>query len=331
MKAALLSSDANHTHDPPSWNILRRAASPDLHPQNSDVVIIPIFKQSGFKFRDTLPDEIRDKRWVLVDYSEHGWDWSGEETLKFGENTERVYGGFYNEEWRKFDDFVRGNPPALTFCRELLKKDASDKILPIEYPNCLPELGQDSQENFLKRPLEVINVWGRSSEYRMYLHGAIFNGAPVWGYDVITEWSHIDKAVQDNPQTRKWASIHVPHYARIEVEEVQKHVRKAQVSMTPFGAGRKNFRHGEVCADTIMAMPDDGLAWSYPWNEDNSIQLNSIRNSSQAAKFVDLLDEATRRAQLLFPIYAAAMDNARNYQVNTYARRWILGNIEKNL
>lgn len=233
-----------------------------------------------------------------------------------------------NEEYQAFDNFVKENPPILTFQRELLEVDRTDRILPIEYTAWLPEFGGDPKEDFDKRPLAVSYNWGRSSESRVYMHAAIFNNAPRRGYDVVSEFSHVEKAVSENPDSEKWLSVHVPHYARIDVKEVQKFVRMSKIAIIMPGAGVKTFRHGENCGDAIMAIPQDRLAWSYPWTSENSIRLDSAWTSGSLP--VDELCDFLRRKDL-HDIYVNAMENARNYRYETYMRRWVCGNIEKFL
>ncbi|NDH06592.1 hypothetical protein EBX93_11835, partial [bacterium] len=74
------------------------------------------------------------KDYVLADYTEYGWDSKLENTHLFGKNTyEYWYERYAPTEWLKFDNWVAENPPKLYLKRELLLKDKTDNIQPIEY------------------------------------------------------------------------------------------------------------------------------------------------------------------------------------------------------
>ncbi len=227
-----------------------------------------------------------------------------------------------------FDKFAIEHPPILTFQRELLEKDRGERVLPLDYLNWLPEAGNDTKEDFRKRPIEVEFDWGRSHEARMWLHGAIFHRAGKLGYDVVSEFAHLEHALR-NQHPRLWVSVHTPHYARLDVRQLQGIVRRSIITVVMPGAGRKTFRMGERCADAIMAMPRHDLACAYPWNESNSIVLPSAETLKHTDA-VPFLADALMRPDL-YELYCAAMENAQNYRPENYCRRHIAGNVEKFL
>ncbi len=330
MKHTLLSPDAEHRYDPPSWDTIRQMEGRVDSIKEADVVGIPITHRNDFKFRESLGDEIGDKPWVLYDWSEFGWDWTQEDSYLWGYRRMEHPAFRQSKEYRKFDDFVREHPPIMTFQRELLAKDVTDRLQPIEYLNWLRnDHGNDTEEEFKKRPLEVAFNFGRSSETRMWLHGEIFKSAGRFGYDVISEFSHIDKALEDNKTSFKWLSVHVPHYARIDVHDVQKINRKAKVGIILNGAGVKTFRTGETCADFIMAMPKDKLAWAYPWDHSNSIVLPQLTEMSAHEAAEKVRNELMRVD--LYQLYGEAMANAQRYEYATYLRRHVSNQIQKFL
>ena len=285
--------------------------------EQCDVVIVPITHFHWFRFSEENMDKVKGKKWVLVDYSEFGWDWDQETSYLWGRSMLDCPKFGESEHYRKFDQFVRENPPILTFQRELLKKDRADKLIPIEYTSHLQELGAQTNEEFLKRPLEVSYYWGRSSEDRVNVHASIFTSAVINGFDVLTQFNFVEPAIKDNPSSKKWLAVFAPHYARLDVNEVQPIIRKSKATIVMPGCGVKTFRHGESCGDAIMAMPDNNLAWSYPWiSGENCMDLSDLSCG------FDLIDEVR-----LCNIYRSAMENARNYRIDTYLRRWVVGNI----
>lgn len=301
-------------------------------PQSADVTIVPITLFDWYRFNEDQLSQLIGKRWILMDYCEFGWDWDQNTSYLWGQSDEShsmlshhrfKIQSEANDSYRKFDEFVRNNPPILTFQRELLQRDRNERRVPIEYTHWVREYGNDTKEEFLKRKLEVSYNWSRSHEDRLTVHAAIFRYASSFGYDVISEFSHVERALHENVNTPKWLSVHVPHYARIDVHDVQNYIRMSKVTIVMPGCGNKCFRHGEVCCDAIMAMPENNLAWSYPWHMGNSIPMH--HNDLFSIKYI--IDDLN--SEDLYEIYANAMENGRNYRYDTYIRRWIIGNIAR--
>lgn len=330
MRIFIQSPAADNWCDPPVMDILRQIPNRADSLASADVVIVPITFKGDFVFDEELPRKLAGKKWVLVNFTENGWSWDQRQSYLFGHDALMQEALDSNEGYRKFDDFVVHNRPILTFQRELLKKDVSDKVLPIDYLAGLPDRGMASREEFGKRPLEVSFNWGRSHEARMWMHGAIFQSAGRFGYDVVSEFSHVDKAIADNPGSLKWLSVHVPHYARIDVQEVQKVVERSRITVVLGGAGVKTFRHGEVAADAVMAIPRNGLAWAYPWDETNSIQIRPCKMPADAAFCVEQIMNHNMRPDL-YEIYCAAIENSRRYRPDFYLRNHVMAQIEKVL
>lgn len=311
------------------WDFLRQIPDRATDALGADVTIVPISHSHDFRFNEAAMGELGNRKWVLVDMSEFSWDWDQKTSYLWGKDR-LALAKFNNEEYGKFDDFVRKHPPALTFQRELLQSDRSAKVLPIEYTAWLPETGSDTKEDFLKRPLSSLFNWGRSSESRMYLHGAFFTESPLLGYDVISDWSHIEKALKENIcGPMKVASIHVPHFARIDVREAQKFCRISKIGVILWGCGQKTFRDGENCQDFLMARPKSNLAWSHPWDESNSIVLPTCMSAESARDAVKIIISSLSDEDRLYDLYRAACENALEYRFDAYIRRWLLGNIER--
>lgn len=329
MKICIVSPDSDNWIDPPVASLLRHMDGRVDSPSDADVCIVPITYGSHFRFNGL--SQLSGRKWVLVDYSEFGWDWNQQCSYLWG-NGDRMKRECFGShpEYQKLQQFILDNPPILTFQRELLRWDVSDRVLPIEYLSWLPVHGNDTKEDFLKRPLDVSYVWSRSHESRMHVHGAIFQTAGKFGYDVISDFSHVDKAIQDNPSVPKWLSAHVPHYARIDVRDCQNFIRRSKITIAMPGCGVKCFRHGENCGDAIMAMPRNNLAWSYPWTHENSIHLYQDAKYYEHDATTGHIANSLMRPDL-YNIYCAAMDNAQNYRPEAYLRRHVAGNIQKFL
>ena len=154
------------------------------------------------------------------------------------------------------------------------------------------------------------------------VQGEIFQLAAKMGFDVLTQFNFVEPAIRDNQSSKKWLAVFAPHYARLDVNEVQPIIRKSKVTIVMPGCGIKTFRHGESCGDAIMATPYNNLAWSYPWiSGENCLDLSDLQE----------LHASLRDAVKLCNIYRSAMENARNYRIDTYLRRWVVGNILQHL
>jgi len=97
------------------------------------IPIVPISRVNDFKFNTDLL-QVRD--YVLFDMTELSWNTPYEETGThlFGVNSKN-FSEFDTDEWRRFDEWVTDNPPLIYFKRELLSKDVTETVLPIDYFN----------------------------------------------------------------------------------------------------------------------------------------------------------------------------------------------------
>lgn len=208
--------------------------------------------------------------WVLVDYSEFGWDWNQESSYRWGTGERLNSERFQNDDWWMLESFIQKNPPILIFQRELLAKDVSETLLPIEYLNYSPKATPDDAETFARRPIDVVFSWGLSHRARQRVHGDIFRDSQKHGYTVVSQWNHIDSQIRDNNQGGIWCAIHTPHFCRIGGDEMTAWFNKSKIVVAMSGDGVKTFRHGEI-PNSIIVTPKDALAWHVPVN---SLQMN---------------------------------------------------------
>lgn len=274
----------------------------------SDVPIVLVAWAENFKFNKAL---LAIENYVLVCFCEYGWDHNLTDTHIWGKNTEH-FPRYCSEGYRELDEWVKSNPPKLMLKRELLKKDTSDTIKPIEYP-CRHKTFQQTKEEFDARVFSVFNYWGRSHEKRLTLHGNIWVEAGRHGYSVCDNLYQLQHFVHEHGD--KWVTLHIPHYSRIPMEELLQVNGNSKISISFPGAGKKCFRHGESSLNSVMALEKSDLAWSYDWNETNSIQFeigNEIPTIIEALKRDDLYD-----------IYLAGTSNCENYQIGNYVSKYL--------
>lgn len=303
--------------DPPVMKIMSYLQYTDL-----EFTAVVVTKRDGYEFNSEL--EKIEGPWVLFDFIEYGHDWDQKETHLFGVNTFDV---FRREKdamyWFDFCNWVNTHPPLIYFKRELLEKDRTDRILPIEYPcfNPIPE--PQSFEDFCARPIDVSYLWGESHPDRIRLHIQMYDAQSVFNYHLLDNAMHIEGCFNDVPagQRKVWLSQKVPHYARYSIEDVLMIGSASKISVSMPGAGVKCFRHSESPINSVMMKVRDELAWSYPWADHNCI-LTSPRN---------FFGEVEVKPMELYRKYLNGVENCRNYHIDNYIPNYVLKSIKEAL
>lgn len=288
-------------------------------------VNIPILLMTAFRemqLGDSI-NQLKDKKYALVCYSEYGWDWDRKETHIWGKNTENFYHIFGSDDYKRLDDFIKENPPAVIFKRELLEGDNVDNIFPIEFPNWQPAYPLQSKEEFEARPISVFNYWGRSHEARLMFHGDIWRNAAQHGYAVCDNVYYFNQFMAEERNPNKWVTFNIPHYARIPIEQLLAINGLSKLSVSLPGAGVKCFRTtGESLVNSVMVMPKDNLAYSFPFVSG----INCIKFPIPDVRGIENEWNVCRRLRNnldrddLYYIYKNGRETANFYRVDNYAR-----------
>lgn len=303
MKVCIQSPDARDQIDGTVNNNLlahfRERASLD----SADVVIVPISMYHDYQFNPAL--RRISKPVVIVDFMEYEWQWDEPDTHLFGKNTRECR--WLRENWYPFDDWVRERNPIMYFKRELLRKDVSDRVKPVEWGCYLDSGPIQSEEEFNNRRLEVFFTWGYSHISRPVLHGRIFEGINSHGLGVISNYDQFDAHFSHEKTRRNWMTVHTPHFARRSIEEIMRFQRQAKITVSLPGCGRKCFRSTEAPVSSIMALHEDELAWSHDWiHGENCIRLR------KGHEYEDL--EAATRRDDLYKIYLGSQATIDKYR-----------------
>jgi hypothetical protein len=320
----IISPDAKGKMDAPVYNILTEVSSP--------IPIIPITAFSDFIFDEKLYDL---KEWVLADYMELGAnDWDRKETLLWGVNSQK-FNKAQSEEWVKFERFVQKRPPKVYFKRELLLKDMGGNVYPIDFAAFSKLEEVQTKEQFYARPISILNIWGHSHELRRATHGNFFLNSTNKGYGVVDNFYHFERAIKE--YSNIWATICVPHYARLPMNEVFNVQGQSKLSISLPGAGCKCFRHSEASVNSVMVMEDAGLAWSYDWKDGvNCIMfpggkdMEEIKGLKNSWRVIDAIETALENPNL-YEIYLKGIENCRKYYLPEYAKNYIEPIIKKHL
>lgn len=301
---SLIVVDKNGRTDGVAANFLSRI--------NSPIPLVLISKIDGFEFNDQLQ---KLDKYCLVDFSEMGWNYDAEGTINhvWGHNTLLFDSHFdRNKEYNKFCNWVRGNPPTITFKRELLKRDATDYLLPIEFPAWHNPPEFQTKKQFDARPIEAFFFWGRSHEDRLRVHGEFWTNASRGGYSVCDNIYFFNQFMAEE-QGRKRAAFWMPHYGRVDIQEIFKINGLSKISLALWGAGRKTFRHMEASYNAAMLTWNDNLAWTFPWVD--GFNCIMAHNGDEVATINRFLDNPN-----LYDIYRNGVETSRLYFIDNYTK-----------
>lgn len=276
-----------------------------LQQVNSPTPIVLVAWSERFKFNPALRSL---KDYVLADYCEYGYDHKFTESHIWGSNSEK-FPRYYDNEWVEFDNWVKENPPKLFLKRELLKKDVSDRVQAIDYPCFYAARDIQTKNQFDGRPINSFYYWGRSHESRLRLHSNIWKAASEKGFSVCDNLSFFDRFVMEE-QGRKWVTLNMPHYGRIDLKEILGRQLLSKTSIALPGAGVKTFRHCESSVNSVMVKWKDDLAWSFDWNETNCIL-------TEEGKEIEDIFQAIENPNL-YEIYLKGVENSQRYLLPNY-------------
>lgn len=300
---SLIVSDKKGRTDGPAHRMLEQV--------NSPIPIVLMARTAGYRFNEDL---LSLDKYILVEMSEHGWDFDLKDTHVWGRNTEQ-FPHFDNEHYKRFDEFVAGKPPLLTFTRELLKKDVTETHKPIDYP-CWYQVPEPASESeFNNRPISCFYFWGRSHEARPKLHGRMWTEGTENGFSVCDNLAFLDNFMM-NEEGKKIVSVHLPHYYRLDIKELLAVNNLSKTCIALPGAGIKTFRHTEASYNSVMMKWADELAWSYDWTMgENCIETSNGLEILSLTWAIGL--------ERLYEIYKAGVANCRRYQIDNYIRNYI--------
>lgn len=283
----------------------------------SEIPIVVVTRLDDYVFNDDL---LNLDRYIIANYCEFDWNFPWGTTPIFGKNAEQFRDKFPGEEWGKFIEFVNSRSPILTFQRELLKKDVSKRVIPIDYPatNEIPPI--ETREQFENRPIEVFYNWGLSNPMRPKLQGEIWLGSNKYGYSVLDNLPNINLYLKNEPG-RRWLSVNTQWYSRFEMKDVLAVQGLSKLSVALFGSGRKCFRMTEASVNSVMVLPEDNFAWTFEWVDG----FNCIK--FQTDDWVGELN--TYSTSDIYDIYKRGVETCRKYHTSNY-KNYVEKTIKEN-
>lgn len=308
----IITADKNQQSDSAYHSLVKHI--PSKYP------IVMVNWAENFVFNDAL-NGVRD--YVLICFCEYGWSYKITESHIWGVNTKKEgYGDgrYRGNEWDRFDDWVKNNPPKTMFKRELLKKDVSALVKPIDYPCIVESWPLQSKEQFNERPISAFQYWGRSNECRLRIHSEIWMHAFNKGFQPCDNVYYISEYLK-NESGEKWITLWIPHWARIDIGQLMNINAYSKLSLSWPGAGFKCFRTGEAPVNSVLVMYKNDFAWAYDWDETNCILV-------EPGLEIDGI-EAALKMEDLYGIYKNGVLNVEKYRVSNYIKDYIYPLISK--
>lgn len=261
----------------------------------------------NFVFNEAL---LNLKDYVLICFCEYGYDFDLNKSGShiWGVNSEK-FKRYYNNDWVKFDNWVKQNPFKILLKRELLKRDVTPTAQPIEYPCIVDEWPIQSEEEFNSRLVNVFEYWGRSNEMRVRIHGQILMHSYEKGFQVCDNIYYIPYYLAEE-KGEKWITLWIPHYTRVHISELLKINNVSKLSLSWAGAGFKCFRSAEAAVNSVMVMNRNNFAWTFDWNDTNCILVTQGQE-------IEGIERALRNPDL-YKIYKAGVENNKKYMLPNY-------------
>lgn len=310
----IISADATR-YDPTVMNIFQNV--------QSEVPIVLVVRHDNYQFNPALMDI--QGPWIMGDYAEYEWDrYNFTNTHIFGRNTNDFLYRFPGEQWQLFDNWVKDHPPALYLKRELLVKDATDKIVSSTYP-CFTELqSMQLREQFEARPIELFHYFGRSHESRIIFQGNAHLHSSKVGIDVVDNMYYLQGFLNhQGTHNRLWVSLHIPHFARIPLDQLLSIGNLSKFGLSMPGCGKRCFRDSEIATTSIPIFQDSGIDFPFKWVHGE----NCIMYKGEDP--IPAIEEALKRTDL-YEVYLKSQQNIANYQIGNYTR-YIESLIQKSL
>ena len=287
----------------------------------SEVVFLLIVTTDAYVFDESVFAQIEhiDLPVIIFDYSEHSFNTQFDQLFEAIKKL-RVVGWFKRE--LKASHQITGCP-----------------VWPLDFTICrCPDYDSpQSREDFNRRPIDILMVWGYSNLDRVALHGSLMASfehflagpAPALTFEDI-------EFILARKQTCAMTLLYTPEYRRLPVERLFWLQNQAKVTISLFGNGMKCFRSAEAGYNSVSAhQAPEEAQWSYPWlDQHNCLALENLpgTNRLDLAKAVQKLRYWTVVDHgALYTLYANGVANNQHYVTDVYGRGYLVPRIKQAL
>jgi hypothetical protein len=218
----------------------------------------------------------------------------------------------------------------LYFKREFSKRTVPTTAFPlkvIDFTSTFSPHEPDTEEAFNARPIDIFYSYGFSSCDRPLLHAELVKRKLCNG--LCTSLEDLDYAFAKGHK-RQTAILYTPHYRRIPLDTLMAYQSKAKLSLCLRGASWKCFRHAEASFNSVMAMQESPVDFTYPWTDGvNCVVLpNLTRPNRNPPHWIDVKAAVDKIEQALhanlYRIYVAGCVQARRYINSVYMEEHVV-------
>jgi hypothetical protein len=314
--------------------------------EDADFSILPIVWEPNYEY-DLNLNKIKFKNIIILDFIELGsgtWaDKRYQEFYSFFGIKYQPYDGFFDRETNYLNlhnnlNLYLKDKIKIYFKRELSNlldlSTLDTKILPADFINTYDEYTPLTEEEFWNRGLDLLYIWGRSSQDRVKLYGNILIQMDRFGHNMFTSEKQYEEELMKNKRNHAIALFHREWYERVDYMKYQSNARTV---IDLYGAGMKCFRTIESTINSVSFKQDNSfLKHAYPWMDgENCIMLpNKIdSNNLDELKSCDVIWNYIRGAGKndLYKIYLKSCETNIKYRNVKYLNDYFLNNIIKEL
>jgi hypothetical protein len=312
----------------------------------ADFTILPIVWEPNYEY-DTSINSINFKNLIILDFFEFGCGtWSDkryQQFYSFFGMKHEPYDGFFERE-KQFLQLHENLRNALRdkirvyFKRELSNlldlSQVGTKVLSADFINTYEEYTPCTEEQFWQRGLDLLYIWGRSSQDRVRFYGTLFAQMDRFGHNMYTSEKQYEEELIKNKRDNAISLFHKEWYERVEFRKYQNNSR-AVIDL--YGAGMKCFRTIESTINSISFKQDlSFLKHAYPWiHNENCIMFENKENSNNLDehKACDTLWHYIRGDGKLdlYKIYLKSCETNLKYRNVTYLNDYFIPNIVSEL
>ena len=327
-------------------NVLDKQCEYTDNHEDADFSILPIVWEPEYEYDEKL-NKIKFNNIVMLDFLEFGcgtWPDPRYYTSHsiFGYKFD-MYDGFMNREvqYKSLHDNINlhlSEHVSVYFKRELSKlldmTDISVPVLPVDFINTFNSYEPVTENEFWERGLDLLYIWGRSSQDRVKMYAKIFGEMDRYGHNMYSSEKQYEEGVIKDKRDSGILLLHKEWFERCNFMKYQSNSRCV---IDLYGAGMKCFRTIESTINSISFKQDlSNLKHAYDWidgenciflknhNESNVLDVNESSNIIHHYIRGNGKDD-------LYQIYLKSCDINLKYRNDTYLSNYFIPNIIDNL
>lgn len=323
------------------FKVLKNLINFTTNHEEADFSIFPIIYEPNYKYDENI-NHINFKNIIVLDFLEYGCGVWGDKKYQTSFHHFFGYQHDVEEEWiQSIHKNIKNclvDKIRIYFKRELSNKLDLSKFnipfLPADYINTYEEYKPCSEELFWNRGLDLLYIWGRSSQDRVKFHSSVFSQMDKFGHNMYTSEKQYDEELINNKRDNAILLLHREWYERVDFMKYQSNSRSV---VDLYGSGLKCFRTIESTINSVSFKQDPSfLTHTYPWIDNynciflpNRLDSNNLDESKACDVVLHYLRGGGR--QYLYNIYLKSCETNLKYRGVTYLNEYFIPCITKNI